>query len=1049
MGGNSRGALSTSLGLIIVLSGVGVQPADAQYFGRNQVQYETFDMKVLQTEHFDIYFYEEEREAAGHAGILAERWYARLSRLLNHRLRGRQTVIYYASHPHFRQTNAIGGAPGESTGGVTEVFKRRMVLPFAGPLGESDHVLGHELVHAFQFDMTGQGKTISETTIPVALRLPLWFIEGMAEYLSVGPADPHTAMWIRDAASNDRLPTIRQLYDPRFFPYRFGQAFWAYVAGRWGDDVVGRVLNAAGRTGSAEAALQMVLRVPVDSLVGEWHESIRRAYDPVREETRSATDFGTPLLTTENSGNLNTAPALSPDGESVVFLSERDLFAIEMFLADANTGEIKRKIVKTALDPHFESLQFLNSAGAWSPDGNQFVFGAVRKGQPTISIIDARGNQIREVLFDELGEVINPTWSPDGRYVAFSAIVGGLADLYIFDLDTDSLIRATDDPYADLQPAWSPSGDRIAFVTDRFSSDLSELRMGNYRLAFYYPETGRIEPAPSFPNAKNINPQWSRDAESLYFIADRKGISNVFRLELATGLLYQITDLYTGVSGITALSPALSVALSSDRIVFTAFENGNYNLYRIDDPVILRGELVTAVLQALGTNTLVDADEDLGALSGAGVLPPNNRDPGEIVSFLDDTEYGLVDASEFAETDYKPGLSLDFISRPYLTAGNDRYGTFIGGGASAFWSDMLGRHNLATMFQISGGFKDIAALVGYTNKSRRWNWGTVVGQVPQTSGGIFGGFEDEDGRVCNSRTTNCSVFVETRDLIRQTSRQVTGIVSYPFDRVRRIEFSGGAQNITFEREIKQRKICIDPFGCTQDQLEDVNQTVPFGRTLNLLSGSVAYVYDNSLFGATSPIMGQRYRFEVTPTVGNLNYMGVLFDARKYIMVKRPFTLAGRVMHFGRYGRDADDGVLSPLFIGYGSLVRGYDFNSFDFTDCPTQGQCEAVDQLFGSKMLVGNLELRFPLFGALGLGHGMYGIFPVEFAVFGDAGIAWDARSRRTQASFLGGQRKPIFSTGIGFRINLFGFMLAEIDYVKGYQRGKGAHWQFSFQPGF
>ncbi len=1040
----SRIVLTTLFGLLVAFGGPGVQTASAQYFGRNQVQYESFDFEVLQTEHFNIHFYDEEREAAEEAGILAERWYARLSRLLNHKLRGRQTIIYYASHPHFRQTNAIGGPPGESTGGVTEVFKRRMVLPFAGPLAESDHVLGHEMVHAFQFDMTGQGKALSEATIPTALRLPLWFIEGMAEYLSVGPADPHTAMWIRDALANDRLPSIGQLYDPRYFPYRFGQAFWAYVAGRWGDDVVGRVLNAAGRTGSAEAALQMVLRIPVDSLVDEWHESIRRAYDPVHEGTRVASDFGTAILTKENSGSINTAPALSPDGEQVVFLSEKDLFAIEMFLADVSTGDIKRKIVKTALDGHYESLQFLNSAGAWSPDGSRFVFGAVSKGQPTISIIDARGKKIREVVFENLGEVINPTWSPDGKYVAFSAIVGGLSDLFIFDLEMDSLQRVTDDAYADLQPAWSPIGNRIAFVTDRFSSDLSELRMGNYRLAFYYPEGGRIEPAPSFPSAKNINPQWSSNGESLYFIADRKGISNVFRLELATGLLYQITDLYTGVSGITDLSPALSSALSSDKIVFTAFENGNYNLYRVDDPEVLRGELVTAVLQQLGTNTLVDEDEDIGGLSGAGVLPPNNRERGEIVSFLDDTEYGLADPNEFAETPYKPGLSLDFISQPYLTAGTDRFGTFVGGGASAFWSDMLGRHNLATMFQINGGLKDIAAIVGYTNKRYRWNWGLVAGQVPQLSGGLFGSFEDS-GRT----------FVETRDLIRQMNRQVSGVVSYPFDRVRRVEFSGGVQSITFEREIKE--IRTNRF--TGQQTKS-NQTIPFGRTLNLMTGSAALVYDNSFFGATSPIMGQRYRLEVSPTVGSLALMSVLVDARKYVMVKHPFTLAGRVTHFGRYGRDADDGVLSPLYIGSASLLRGYDFNSFNVDECTPQG-CETIDRLFGSKFIVASMELRFPLLGVLGLGSGMYGAFPVEFAVFGDAGIAWDSRH---EAFFLGGdpatQRDPLFSTGAGFRINLFGFLLAEIDYVKAFQRPifdqvgneigrKGAFWQFSFQPGF
>ena len=1038
MTGSSRYAVTALLSFLTVAVAPIGQTAEAQYFGRNQVQYEKFDFEVLETEHFDIFFYDEEREAAAEAGVMAERWYSRLSRLLNHKLRGRQVIIYYASHPHFQQTNAIGGAPGEGTGGVTEVFKRRVVLPFAGPIGETDHVLGHELVHAFQFDMTGQGKTITETTIPMALRLPLWFIEGMAEYLSVGPHDPHTAMWIRDAAANDRLPNMGQLYDPRYFPYRFGQAFWAYIAGRWGDDVVGRVLNAAGRTGSAEQALQLVLRIPVDSLVDEWHESITRAYGPLAEETGTAEDVGTQILSRSNAGSLNSAPSLSPDGEQLIFLSEKDVFAIEMFLADARTGDVKRKIVETAVDPHYESLQFLNSAGAWSPDGLQFVFGAVSRGQPTISVVEATtGKQIKEIVLEDLGEVINPTWSPDGRYVAFSAIVGGLSDLFIIDLETDSLERVTDDKYADLQPSWSPDGSRIAFVTDRFSSDLGELRMGNYRLAMLDPESGKIDPVASFPDAKNINPQWSRDGQSLYFIADRRGISNVYRLELAAGQLYQITDLYTGVSGITDLSPALSSATAADRIVFSAFENGDYNLYTVDSPEALRGQLVTAVLQQQGTGELVDAEPELEDLAGAGVLPPNNRSRGEIVSYLNDPEYGLTDANQFAETEYNPSLSLDFVSRPYLSAGNDRFGTYIGGGASAFWSDMLGRHNLSTMFQINGGFKDIAALVGYTNRRHRWNWGVVAGQVPQLSGRFFINLGQEDGRT---------IISETRDLIRQTNRQLSGIVSYPFSRVHRVELSGGVQNITFSREIKERRFDFN----TGEQLPNQDRSLDFGRPLNLLSGSAAMVYDNSLYGATSPIVGQRYRFEVTPTIGSLAYLGVLADARKYVMVLRPFTLAGRVTHFGRYGRDADDAVLSPLFIGYGSLIRGYDFNSFSVSECGggIGTACPAFDRLFGSKMLIGNAELRFPLFGALGIGSGMYGVFPVELALFADAGLAWDARN---QPFFLAeGGRTPVYSTGVGFRINLFGFLLAEIDYVKPYQRpDKGSYWQFNFQPGF
>src|SRR5437867_7195026 len=129
-------------------------PAGAQYFGRNKVQYKKLDFQILKTEHFDIYFYPEEREGIDIAARMAERWHARLERVLAHQPRGRQPLVLYASHPDFEQTNTIQGELGEGTGGVTEPLRRRIVLPLGGPLSDTDHVIGHELVHAFQFDMT-------------------------------------------------------------------------------------------------------------------------------------------------------------------------------------------------------------------------------------------------------------------------------------------------------------------------------------------------------------------------------------------------------------------------------------------------------------------------------------------------------------------------------------------------------------------------------------------------------------------------------------------------------------------------------------------------------------------------------------------------------------------------------------------------------------------------------------------------------------------------------------------------------------------------------
>ena len=120
------------LAAVLVLACWPTGPLAAQYFGQNRVQYRTFDFQVLRTEHFDVYYYPEEREAALDAARMAERSYARLTRILDHQFVERKPIVLYASHSDFAQTNAVPGGVSEGIEGVTDAYKHRNVLPFPG-----------------------------------------------------------------------------------------------------------------------------------------------------------------------------------------------------------------------------------------------------------------------------------------------------------------------------------------------------------------------------------------------------------------------------------------------------------------------------------------------------------------------------------------------------------------------------------------------------------------------------------------------------------------------------------------------------------------------------------------------------------------------------------------------------------------------------------------------------------------------------------------------------------------------------------------------------
>ncbi len=982
-------------------------------------RYRTFDFQVLKTEHFDIYFYTEEEAGARMAARMAERWYSRLSKLLNHELRGRQPLILYASPSHFWQTTAIQGEIGEGTGGVTEAYKRRIILPLAGPIESTDHVLGHELVHAFQYDITNTNVSSGNAG---ALTLPLWFIEGMAEYLSIGPVDPHTAMWMRESARKEKLPAIKDLDNPRYFPYRYGHAFWAYVAGRFGDEVVGDMLRtAAASRGGYDTAIEAVLAVKVDELSKEWHSAIFDAYKPTAEMTKMPAEVARSVIKNRRPRELNVSPELSPDGSRVMFFSERDLFSIELYVADAKTGEIIRKVTDTATDAHTESLQFLGSAGSWDPAGKRFVVPGINKGQSVLTILDVdRAKTEREIRVPEVAEILNPAWSPDGKQIAFSGLVGGFNDLFLYDLEASKLRRLTTDSFAELDPAWSPDGQRLAFSTDRFTTKLDTISTGHLRLALMDVASGEVRPAGGFDGAKNISPQWTADGKALYFLSDNGGVTNVYRTEFG-GATTQLTNLLTGASGITALSPALSAA--GGRIVFSAYEDDGYALYALETPEQLAGVAPLTLPQ------------------NAAVLPPRRAGAGPVYTALQNESLGLPPAEEVPAEEYKPKLGLDFAGQPSIGVGVNPFGTYATGGVSFVFSDMLGNHTVAAGAQVTSRFDEFGGMLMYLNQKHRWNWGAAINQTPYVARGFDAGVDIIGGQP---------VYVENEYRLLQIDRSVTGILSYPFSRAHRVEFNGGFRQIGFKQDVTTRLYDYN----TGNQLTEDKTELSSAPMLNLVETSAALVWDTSISGITSPIRGSRYRLEFSQSAGDLTYSGALADLRHYWMIKKPYTLAVRGMYFGRFGQDAEDIRLPALFIGYPGLVRGYDSGSFEPSECEITltSSCVVFDRLIGSRAAIANAELRFPLWSAFG-GDNFYGPLPIEMALFADAGMAWG------QGTVLGiadtvvlgeGKKEPVSSVGAAMRVNLFGFLVAEIDYVRPLQRpGRGWLWQFSMRPGF
>ena len=982
---------------------------------------------------------------------------------------------------------------GEGTGGVTEFFKHRMVLPFTGSYADLEHVMQHEMVHQFQYDVFSRGHIGGGVQTLVNVNPPLWFMEGMAEYLSLGPIDPHTAMWLRDASLEGNLPTIEQLtYDPRVFPYHYGHALWSYIGEKWGDEVIGEILQST-TTAGVEGSFKRALGLSLDELSNEWRDAVQTTFLPQLGDHYRARRIAQPLLTEKRTGGgYHLAPALTPDGREVAFFGERNSFFIDLYLADAETGRSIRRMVKSTINSNYESLRFVNSSGSFSADGRYFAIAAKRKQHEDLVILDVRRGREDRRIQVPLNGVETPSWSPDGQQLVFVGFDGGLSDLFVINRDGSGLRRLTHDKYADLLPAWSPDGKTIAFTTDRGgSTDFDQLRFGNMRLALYHLDGGTIEVLPHMDEGKNVNPVWAPDGRSLAFVSDRTGISDLYLYDLNENAVYQLTDVFTGVSGITPISPALSWARQADRLAFAYYENGEYNVYSVDNPRSLKHQpyrdrpapgpvmLLAAGAAKHDTTSLASQHRDSapptpataattvqgvsdGAVSvyrpPAGGFRPSSGtpEPGDSVNagsapvsvrtLLDSASLSLPDTTEFSVRPYNVRFTPDYTARPTIGYARDNFGRGFFGGAAVSLSDMLGDHTLQFAGAVNGRISEAQIFAAYINQRSRLNWGVGGSQTP------YYFFLPSTYSLQPLDSVGDTALVSSLNLQRYVVRDLFGESYYPFSRFSRVELGVHAVDLDIATLSFN-----DYYDLKSGLYQFSDETTTNHSSLGYVQPSVALVHDNALFGYVGPFAGGRSRFGVSPAFGSKHFTTYTADYRRYLFA-RPFTLAIRGLFYGNSGRDAN---LFPIYLGSTELIRGYTSGSIFNHECATAPAvdlqsitgCDALDRLIGTRIAVANVELRFPLTRSLVLGFLPVGLPPIEGALFYDAGLAWtsgDVLHWHANANDALTVRAPLRSYGGSIRVNLLGFVILRFDVTKPLNRVYNkAYWTVSLGPTF
>jgi Tol biopolymer transport system component len=677
--------------------------ARAQYpFGKNKVNYATRDWKVLQTEHVDIYYYPNERNLVSFIAPLVEDTYLEYSKLFRLEFRGRLPLVMYSSHYDFQQTNIVPSLISDYTGGFTDLVKGRIAVPMTGSMWELRHVVRHEMVHAFMMEKLA--KVMSEKNRFTYQHPPLWFVEGMAEYIASPKADTQSHMFVRDALLQGNLPDLETIWriEGSFMMYKEGEAVLRYIATNFGTDAIVRILENWWVSDKFPIVLKRTIGMNLNELSDAFMKSIKRRYYPTILHAGFAPDDGK-QLTEEHTFHSRPAVGYDKDGHLAVYslCAEDGVIAICSLTKDARGRLVQRSLIEGARSASFESIPAFRSK--IEVHGQRLLFVSKRQERDAIYLWDlARNREIDHFTFHGLSVISSPTQSSDGDKIVFSAIdTTGSMDLYLYRIGEKRLQRLTHDKYTEEDPDYHPTRDVVLFASDRCEGGVHE-QQGIYQIDI---ESGEIT-AMTCGDYSDTQPEWSANGSSFLFTSDRDGIFNIYLYDVDRHVIVRQTSVIGGLT---------TAAFFPDQTAFvaTGYYRGEFHLFEFP----------------------VQREESAGEVAAAAEVDSSTA------SWLSEPpkEYNFV------TQDYKMKLGLDFAGTGLAI--DPDFGS-LGNGGEVVLSDILGNNQYYIFFgnssqETDNFFKRLNVGVNYVNLSHRLNYSIGVFHLTSQIGDFFSLFRSE------------------------------------------------------------------------------------------------------------------------------------------------------------------------------------------------------------------------------------------------------------------------------------------------------------------